>query len=191
MTVLGQADPDLYDWAEAGIDEGEVLVGSARPGYREVASELRDRIFSGRLPAGAALPGQVTLSRELGADVAVVNRAVGILAGEGLVLTEHGKPTAVLRRRPYQVTASVPWTRDGDPPAEAVRALATAVDVAAARNPAITGPAVTGGPGGAVVTMTAELPDPAHAAAQAGAVIREACQGGWELGGATVTAKPA
>ena len=74
---------------------------------------LREQIISGKYPPSSSLSAQTKLAPELGADVAVVNRAVGQLEREGFVQVEHGKPTVILARRPYEATIEMP--RLGEP----------------------------------------------------------------------------
>lgn len=64
--------------------------------YREVAQRIRDRILRDRvyLP-GAQLPKEFELAAELGVDRATVNRALRVLAAEGLVYVHRGKGTFV------------------------------------------------------------------------------------------------
>lgn len=190
MGTLGTTEADLYDWAEVGPDEGETQLDAARPGYRQVVAELRRQIFADGYPPDTALPGQVTLSRSLDADVAVINRAFGALAAEGLVTVEHGKRTIVRPRHMYSVSAFVPW-RAGELPQAKVNELETALREAAGAHPAIRVLAVTLAYGGAQVVMSAEMPDAAYAVALAGAAIRAASHEDWDLSGVSVSAVPA
>jgi hypothetical protein len=116
MTVLGWRAPEPYHWGVAGTEEGDTQLDAVRPGYRQIADLLRERILSGEYPPGAPIPGQQALAAQLGADVAVVNRAVGVLGQEGLLLLAgHGRPTTVLEQRPWHVAVTIPWTGSGPP----------------------------------------------------------------------------
>jgi DNA-binding transcriptional regulator YhcF (GntR family) len=104
MAVLGTPGTDLYDWAGAETDEGDSSVEGARPGYRQVAETLRTRIADGTYPPRTAIPGQQLLSDQLGADIAVVNRAVDLLEAEGLVQRAgRGRKTMVVEQGQFRV----------------------------------------------------------------------------------------
>lgn len=64
-------------------------------GYRQVATELRQRILSQRYPAGSQLPTEALLVKEFEVARDTVRRAVALLAEEGLVTTSHGRGTFV------------------------------------------------------------------------------------------------
>ena len=63
---------------------------SAVPPYRQFAAILRDRIASGDLAPGAALPSVKTLRQEYGVAETTARKAVGLLRDEGLVETVMG-----------------------------------------------------------------------------------------------------
>lgn len=206
MVVLGVADPDLYDWPEAETDEGDALVDGERAGYRQVAGILRARILGGEdgyLPR-MAIPGNGILAGELNADIAVVNRAVGELAREGLVeLNGRGRRTVVLEQRRWRVTVTV-W-RPGDPgiPLDALESATSALAAAAGADPAVQDlsaqfalmPGVHDAPGGqALVTdMTVLAADVAIATGRAWGLVRDAlrAQRGWDLDEPWASARPA
>ncbi|GLZ13295.1 hypothetical protein Acsp04_35300 [Actinomadura sp. NBRC 104425] len=58
--------------------------------YRGIADVLRRRVEDGTYPAGARLPGEHTLSRELGATRNTVRRALDVLESEGLLVAVTG-----------------------------------------------------------------------------------------------------
>ncbi len=64
---------------------------TGRPGYLQVADDLREQIADGRLEPGDALPSLAELSREYEASVSVVKSAISILRTEGLVIGQQGK----------------------------------------------------------------------------------------------------
>lgn len=75
---------------------------------------LHDRISSGRLPAGARLPGEPSLATEHGVSRVTVRRALDRLASEGLVLRRAGAGTFVQRRGgPRPVVADLPNVLSG------------------------------------------------------------------------------
>jgi DNA-binding GntR family transcriptional regulator len=55
--------------------------------WRQLAALLRGRIEAGELPAGARLPSIVSLAQEYGLAVTTVQKAVGALREEGLIVT--------------------------------------------------------------------------------------------------------
>src|SRR6516162_7220285 len=63
---------------------------SAVPPYRQLAAILRDRIASGDLAPGAALPSAKTLRQEYGVAETTARKAVALLRDEGLVETIMG-----------------------------------------------------------------------------------------------------
>lgn len=66
-----------------------------RPGYRQVADDLRRRIAAGLIPPGALLPSESTLMQQHGVARGTVRDAVAQLRAEGLVITERGRGTYV------------------------------------------------------------------------------------------------
>jgi DNA-binding transcriptional regulator YhcF (GntR family) len=110
--VLSLTAAPLYDCPE-GIDVMEGgQVSAARPGYRQVAATLREKILSGEIPAGSVLSSNPVLAAELGdpdrpLSTATVNAAVSELARDGLVRVEHGRPTMVLEQCRYRVELMV------------------------------------------------------------------------------------
>lgn len=186
MSVQPDPDAALYDWAHADLEEGDALVEAARTGYGRVMDHLRELLFTSdderRIAPGSALPGQVRLSAELGVDVTIVNRAFAAFAAEGFIRQAgRGKATIVEHRWPYLVTVSVPRETDS-----AVEELDAALNAAAAADPVIRScmlhaPSFGAWLGDAQVSMTIEMPDGAWAIARAGAVIREACGGDWDV----------
>jgi GntR family transcriptional regulator len=71
-------DPDAPDWP-----------------YQQVAAKIRERIRAGEL--GPRLPSYVTLAHELEVSPMTVQRAIGILRDEGLVVTYPGRGTFVAK----------------------------------------------------------------------------------------------
>lgn len=65
--------------------------------YVQLASILRDRIHSGDLRPGRALPSARTLSQEHGVAIGTVKKAIEILRAEGLVRTVIGRGIFVTR----------------------------------------------------------------------------------------------
>jgi DNA-binding GntR family transcriptional regulator len=67
-----------------------VTYESAVPPSRQIANELRQRITSGDLPAGARLPSITSLMQEYGVARNTARRALAILEDEGLIEIVHG-----------------------------------------------------------------------------------------------------
>ena len=61
--------------------------------YQQVAARIRERIAAGEL--GPRLPSYMTLAHELGVSPMTVQRAIGALRDEGLVVTVPGRGTFV------------------------------------------------------------------------------------------------
>jgi DNA-binding GntR family transcriptional regulator len=73
-----------------GID-----AGSPDWPYQQVAARIRDRIRAGEM--GPRLPSYMTLAHELGVSPMTVQRAIGVLRDEGLVVTYPGRGTFVVQ----------------------------------------------------------------------------------------------
>lgn len=61
--------------------------------YQQVADRIRERIQAGEL--GPRLPSYMTLAHELQVSPMTVQRAIGVLRDEGLVVTRPGRGTFV------------------------------------------------------------------------------------------------
>jgi hypothetical protein len=208
MAVLGVLKADLYDWAEAGTDEGDALVDGERSGYRQVAAVLRARILGAdpakHYPPGSAIPGNGALAEELNADIAVVNRAVGELDREGLVeVTGRGRRTIVRGQRRWRVTVTVRWPGDPAVPFGVIDSATSALATAAGADAAVSGlsasyalispvPDAPGGPA-LVTAMTVLAADVGIAGVRAWGLVRDALRGqdGWDLDEPSASARPA
>ncbi|WP_406484026.1 winged helix-turn-helix domain-containing protein [Streptomyces sp. NBC_01568] len=62
-----------------------------QPAYLQLADDLRERIRSGKLATGAALPSAQELIATSGASSTVVKNAVSLLRAEGYVVGHQGK----------------------------------------------------------------------------------------------------
>ena len=69
-----------------------------QPKYLRIHAELRDRISTGRWPAGHPLPAQRDLAAEFGVSVMTLRQALQLLADDGLIHTRHGSGTYVAQR---------------------------------------------------------------------------------------------
>ena len=73
----------------------EIDHGGAEFPYRQLAAYLRERIVSGEYPAGRKLPSIIELQAESGLSAKTVQRAIAVLAAEGLVITVPNRGTFV------------------------------------------------------------------------------------------------
>ena len=64
--------------------------------YMQVADAIAARIASGKIPAGARLPGEPDLAEEYGVAEGTARRAVKELRERGLVVTLPSKGTFIL-----------------------------------------------------------------------------------------------
>ncbi|NUK11168.1 GntR family transcriptional regulator [Streptomyces lunaelactis] len=67
----------------------------AKLGFREIAATLRADIMNGRYPTASVLPPEPELAERYGASRSLVNRAMSVLAAEGLVRPRQGRGTMV------------------------------------------------------------------------------------------------
>lgn len=65
------------------------LVG--RPAYQQVADDLRQKMTSGELSVGTAIPSTAQMTRQYGVSSTVVRAAVSQLRTEGLLVGQPGK----------------------------------------------------------------------------------------------------
>jgi GntR family transcriptional regulator len=90
----------------------------ARLGFREIAATLRSEILDRRYPTASVLPPEPELASRYGASRSLVNRAMSVLAAEGLVRPRQGHGTVVTWLPPIPHSATT-----GHDPADEVRAL--------------------------------------------------------------------
>lgn len=64
---------------------------TGRPGYLQIADDLRAQIADGRLAPGDVLPSLAELSKQYDASVSVAKSAIGVLRTEGAVIGQQGK----------------------------------------------------------------------------------------------------
>ena len=84
--------PDLPAWWVA-LDPGD-----AAPAYVQLAQGLRQRITSGELAAGSALPAERELAARLGVSRVTLRQGLGLLEAEGLLRRRRGSGTFVAGR---------------------------------------------------------------------------------------------
>jgi DNA-binding GntR family transcriptional regulator len=78
---------------DVGIDKG-----APDWPYQQAAARIRERIAAGEL--GPRLPSYMDLAHELGVSPMTVQRAIGVLRDEGLVVTRPGRGTFVTTLNP-------------------------------------------------------------------------------------------
>lgn len=69
----------------------KILQNSTEPIYKQIASQYKDEILSGKLPQGEYLPSIRELAQELKISVITTMKAYEILQEEGLVSSVPGK----------------------------------------------------------------------------------------------------
>ncbi|MEU8102212.1 GntR family transcriptional regulator [Nonomuraea muscovyensis] len=99
---------------------------TGRPGYLQIADDLRGQIRGGALAPGTPLPSTAQLADQYDASLSVVKMAVGILRNEGLVIGQQGKGVFI------RDETDTPSAGDGDLAGE-VAELRTAVQDLSAR----------------------------------------------------------
>lgn len=77
--------------------------GQRQPKYLRIHAELRDRITSGRWPAGSSLPSQRELAEEFGVSIMTLRQALQLLADDAFIDTRHGSGTYVTARYAYDL----------------------------------------------------------------------------------------
>ena len=75
------------------------MIAPGLPLYRQIETDVRDRIRSGDLVPGAQLPTEVELMDRFGVSRATVRQALRELVAEGLVEIRRGLGTYVTQRR--------------------------------------------------------------------------------------------
>jgi GntR family transcriptional regulator len=84
--------------------------------YQQVADRLREAIVAGEYPAGQALPSESVLAERYGLNRTTINKAVRLLAAQGLVTVEHGRGAFVRIPRPVMHVSTSYVTQVGDQP---------------------------------------------------------------------------
>ena len=64
---------------------------TGRPGYLQIADDLRAQIADGRLSPGDSLPSTAQLREQYDVSAGVVKAAISVLRTEGLVVGQQGK----------------------------------------------------------------------------------------------------
>jgi GntR family transcriptional regulator len=77
--------------------------GAAAPLYRQLAAELRARIYDGTYPRGSQLPAESELIASHGVSRVTVRLALGLLREEGLIEPTPGRGTFVREAAPVRL----------------------------------------------------------------------------------------
>ncbi|MFG1975530.1 GntR family transcriptional regulator [Nonomuraea fuscirosea] len=64
---------------------------TGRPGYLQIADDLRTQIRTGSLAPGVALPSTAQLGQRYDVSASVVKAAISVLRTEGLIVGQQGK----------------------------------------------------------------------------------------------------
>lgn len=75
-----------------------------RPFHERIAADLRTEIMSGRVEPGANLPTTDALKKRFGASGATIQKAVGLLKEEGLLVGRAGSAVTVREHRRQTIT---------------------------------------------------------------------------------------
>ncbi|MFI0406119.1 winged helix-turn-helix domain-containing protein [Actinomadura sp. 3N508] len=88
---------------------------TGRPGYLQIADDLRQQIRDGRLPPGRSLPSTAKLGDEYKVSAGVVKAAISVLRTEGLVIGQQGKGVFVRDNADaHAATHAAPSIAEGD-----------------------------------------------------------------------------
>ena len=102
---------------------------TGRPGYLQIADDLRQQIDDGRLEPGQSLPSTARLRDEYEVSAGVVKAAISVLRTEGVVIGQQGKGVFVRDQadaRPAS-KAEAPPAGDGDVTAKQLTEVLAAV----------------------------------------------------------------
>ncbi|MEV6151061.1 winged helix-turn-helix domain-containing protein [Nonomuraea sp. NPDC052129] len=85
---------------------------TGRPGYLQIADDLRTQIRTGSLAPGAALPSTAQLCQRYDVSASVVKAAISVLRTENLIVGQQGK--GVFVREDAAAVAAAVEARAGD-----------------------------------------------------------------------------
>ncbi|MFF5265436.1 winged helix-turn-helix domain-containing protein [Actinomadura viridis] len=81
---------------------------TGRPGYLQIADDLRAQVADGRLSPGDALPSTAQLREQYDVSAGVVKSAISVLRTEGLVVGQQGKGVFIRDRSSVEPPATSP-----------------------------------------------------------------------------------
>ncbi|TNY38086.1 winged helix-turn-helix domain-containing protein [Thermomonospora catenispora] len=85
-----------------------MVKNTGRPGYLQIADDLRQQVADGRLAPGDALPSIAQLREHYGVSAGVVKAAISVLRTEGLVVGQQGKGVFVRDQAAVETPATSP-----------------------------------------------------------------------------------
>ncbi|NJP96629.1 winged helix-turn-helix transcriptional regulator [Nonomuraea sp. FMUSA5-5] len=88
---------------------------TGRPGYLQIADDLRTQIRTGSLAPGTALPSTAQLCQRYDVSASVVKAAISVLRTEGLIIGQQGK--GVFVREGAAASASTSTSASEEEPA--------------------------------------------------------------------------
>ena len=168
----------------------EALVNS-----REAASiaaifrEVRAAIYAGEHSPGDRLPTRAKLAAAKGVSPESISIVMRMLAAEGIVSSEQGRGTFVLERRRFRVQVDVARSAGTPVPGSSPVLLSAALDA----EPAASELQAVERDGALAVSVAIETGGIPVAVSIAVGLVEDALRkdGGWDLAGASVTARPA
>jgi DNA-binding transcriptional regulator YhcF (GntR family) len=90
--MVPAAGSPVLNWTPKRRHEsGSMVEKTGRPGYLQIADELRQQVSEGRLGPGDALPSTAQLREQYDVSAGVVKAAISVLRTEGLVIGQQGK----------------------------------------------------------------------------------------------------
>lgn len=194
--MLSDTDRDLYhvagdpQLAEALMTPKDAVTAAA------VAAIVRAEIIAGRYDDKGRAPSRAELNRNHKISLENASVVLRMLAAEGWVTLEQGRGSFLRPRRLFRVDAviarpeDVPW-RDGE-----AAELDAAVAAAAVQDDAVRTAVAATSPSAAIVSLDVIAVSPARAGDIAEGLVWSAktdawSWDGWDLAGASVTARPA
>ncbi|GAA4092320.1 winged helix-turn-helix domain-containing protein [Nonomuraea soli] len=79
---------------------------TGRPGYLQIADDLRTQIRTGKLAPGSSLPSTAQLGQRYEVSASVVKAAISVLRTEGLIVGQQGKGVFVRNDLPEPAPAA-------------------------------------------------------------------------------------
>lgn len=100
-----------------------------RPQYAQVVDAIRHDVTNGVLEPGQRLPSHSEIAAGYGVSVGTVKRALGVLQGEGVIVSRQGQPGRVRTRQPATGAGVADGPTDaGEEVPDDIRAALAALD---------------------------------------------------------------
>ncbi|HEX4812541.1 MAG TPA: winged helix-turn-helix domain-containing protein [Nonomuraea sp.] len=97
---------------------------TGRPGYLQIADDLRTQIRTGSLAPGTALPSTAQLGQRYDVSASVVKAAISVLRTEGLIVGQQGKGVFVREGATASASASASASEEEPASSEIMEQLA-------------------------------------------------------------------